>query len=170
MKKAFTLIELLVVVAFIWLLVIIVGTLASSPSGVSSETTYPAPTGYVVDQAEVLDEATETSLAERLKAFDPRAQIAVATVKTTSPLDIEGYSIKLAEKWGVGDKAKDNGIIFLIATEDRKMRVEVGQGLEGDITDSEAGRIIDEVRPFFKDGDWNGGTKKAVDLIIKEIQ
>lgn len=170
MRRAFTVIEGLVIAAIIGILASLVITQLNESRLANDPAFYPEPTGYVVDQAGILSDATEKELSSQLKAFDSKAQVAVLTVKTTGPLSIEEYGIKLAEKWKVGYKGKDNGVIFLVASEDRKMRVEVGRGLEGDITDSEAAHVIDAVRPFYKDGKWDQGTKEAVNLITKEIK
>lgn len=168
-----------------------VGTGISTPH-------YPEPTGYVVDTAKILDFATTDKLTQELKGFDATAQIAVATIPSLEGVDIETYSIGLAEKWKVGHKTSttmqvmpnamspggmsanyittttteaDNGIIFLVAVNDHKMRIEVGRGLEGKLTDAEAGRILDNtVRPLFKAGDYNKGVLAGVDEIIKEVK
>src|SRR5436190_2122963 len=98
---------------------------------------YPTYKGYVNDFAHVLSPTGVKDLETKLKDFDKQTtnQIAVVTVQTTEPETIEQYSIHLAEKWKVGQKGKDNGVIMLFAMQDRKMRIEVGRGLEGDLTD-----------------------------------
>ena len=127
---------------------------------------YPEPTNYVVDAAGALSQATIDSLNAELKTFDGKAQIAVAVVKTTAPFTIEEYGIKLAEKWKVGYQGKDNGIIIILATEDRKVRIEVGKGLEGDIPDAVAGRIIDEAMiPSLKISNWDAAIVYGVQAL-----
>lgn len=128
----------------------------ASPATATAEATYPAPTDYAVDVAGVLTTEQLTELNGMLKGLDnEKHQFAVAIVKTTAPLSIEQYGIKLAEQWKVGGRNTDTGAIIIIATEDRKVRIEVGYGLEGDINDAKAGRIIDEqMMPFLKNGDW----------------
>ena len=122
---------------------------------VSSEAQYPEPTNYVVDVAGVLSVEQLSTLNVKLKAMDSdKHQFGVVIVKTTQPLDIEAYGIKLAEKWKAGYRGLDNGAIIIIATEDRKVRIEVGYGLEGDIPDAVVGRIIDNYIPSLKVGDW----------------
>ncbi|MCG3203956.1 MAG: hypothetical protein KCHDKBKB_00633 [Elusimicrobia bacterium] len=135
------------------------------------ETVYPSPTGYVVDTSNVLSEETELKVSNQLKEFDEKAQIAVVTVPSTGAESIEEYSINLAEAWKPGYEGKDNGVIFLIATTDRKLRIEVGRGLEEKLTDAEAGRILDnKVIPYLKNADWDGGVLSGVTAIIEEVK
>lgn len=133
---------------------------------------YPEPSGYIVDSANVLSDETEAQLTEKIKAVDEAgtAQIAILTISTIQPLEIEDYGIELAEKWKVGDAEKDNGLIFIVVTEDRRMRIEVGYGLEGVINDAKAGRILDDhAVPYFKDGKWDEGTVSTIDALIAEV-
>lgn len=145
-------------------------TVACTSPG-ARDVTYPEHTGYVTDNADVLSPEFEDMLNLKLKDVDESAQIAVVTVQTTEPMVIEEYTMELAERWGVGDAEKDNGIIFLVAIEDRKTRIEVGTGLEGVINDAKAGRILDDyVLIYFKDDNWEEGLNSGVDAIIKEVQ
>lgn len=176
MKKGFTLIELLVVVGIVFAIGMVVVGAANNPQTTNNvqqiqANVLPEATGYVVDNAGILKEETKQQLEAKLKALDPIAQVAVVTIKTYSPYaDEKEYAIKLAEKWKPGYKGKDNGIIFLIVTEDRKVRIEVGRGLEGVINDAKAGRILDStVVPFLKKNDWDGGILSGVDAISKEV-
>ena len=176
MNKGFTVFELLAVIAIGITAVFAVGAIISANKSYTPATTqrenwvfYPEPTNYLVDSAEVLigDEGIKLSLEE----FDQIAQIAVVTVKTTQPLTIEEYAIKLAEKWKVGYKGLDNGAILLIAVEDRKLRIEVGRGLEGSLTDIEAKAIIDDVIvPYLKEDKWDEGVRAGVEAIKQEIR
>lgn len=132
---------------------------------------YPEPTGYVIDTAHILDFPTTEKLKTELANFDSKAQVAVVTVPTTGELDIEAYSIGLADKFKPGYKGKDNGIIFLIAYNDHHMRIEVGRGLEGQLTDSQAAHILDNtVKPLFKAGKYNEGVLAGVDEIMKGLK
>lgn len=128
------------------------------------------PQSYVLDSAGVLSGEEESSLNEKLKKYDAKTgnQIAVLLVRTTGKESIEKYSYRVATKWGVGKKGKDNGILITIATEDHKDRIEVGKGLEEDVTDSRAGRILrsNDVAVAFRDGKWHAG----VDFIINHVE
>lgn len=148
---------------------LLLGTACAAPTQTMPGTSirepfYPDPTNYVVDSVGVLTNVNE--LNANLKGFDGIVQIAVAVVKTTEPLSIEEYGIKLAEKWKVGYAGKDNGAIIILATEDRKVRIEVGYGLEGQIPDAVAGRIIDEsMIPYLKQSDWSGAVASGVEAL-----
>ena len=142
-----------------------IGTGGVTPSQ-QQEAFFPEPTNYVVDAAGALSQITVDSLNADLKAFGGRAQIAVAIIETTAPLTIGEYGIRLAEKWKVGYAGKDNGAIIILAVEDRKVRIEVGKGLEGNIPDAVTGRIIDEAMfPHLKNSDWNAAIVGGVQAI-----
>jgi uncharacterized protein len=122
----------------------------------------PTPTQYVVDYAHVMSEADKNSLLGVLQELEQKtgAQYIVLTVNTTEGIPIRDFSIKLAEKWKLGQKGKDNGFLFTIAIKDREYGFEVGKGLEGDITDLSCGRIgRDVLVPYLKRGDYSGGIK-----------
>ena len=144
----------------------------SLTTGLIKEVNYPEPTNYAVDETGTLSTEQLVSLNEKLKSMDSeKHQFAVAIVKTTKPLDIEQYGIKLAEKWKVGRKGLDNGAIIIIATEDRKVRIEVGYGLEGDINDATAGRILDnQIVPFLKEGKWYEAIVAGLDELNNKIK
>lgn len=136
----------------------------------TSEVTFPEPTNYVVNSNGALKRELVDLLNGDLKGFDGRAQIAVLVLDSTAPLTIEEYGIKLAEKWKVGYQGKDNGAIIIIATKDRKVRIEVGKGLEGDITDAKAGRILDEqMVPYLKQNNWDAAVATGVEALKKEL-
>lgn len=138
---------------------------------VQKEAIYPSPTNYVVDTSEVISEDLEISLNKNLEEFKNTAEIAVVTVPTTYPLDEKQYAINLARQWGIGSAEKDNGILFLIVTEDRKVRIETGRGNEGIMTDAEAGRILDTaVVPSLRNNDWEDGIKKGVIAIMEGLK
>lgn len=137
----------------------------------STEVFYPEPTGYVIDNAKILDQSTIDKLTTDLTAFDSTAQIAVVTVPSVEPVGIEEYGIKLAEKFKPGYEGKDNGIIFIIAYNDHKMRIEVGRGLEEKLTDTEAAHILDDVvKPLFKASKYNEGVLAGVEAIKAGVQ
>src|ERR1700733_7658528 len=132
----------------------------------------PPLTGRVVDQTGTLSAADIAGLTQTLKGLELRkgSHIAVLIVPTTEPETIEQYSIRVAEAWKVGRKKVDDGAILLIAKNDHKLRIEVGYGLEGALTDVTAQRIIDEViTPKFKSGDFTGGISDGVDRIMRVV-
>jgi uncharacterized protein len=132
----------------------------------------PPLTGRVVDQTGTLSSDEIASLTQKLKDFEARkgSQIAVLIVPTTAPEEIEQYSIRVAEAWKIGRKKVDDGAILLVAKNDRKLRIEVGYGLEGALTDLTTKRIIDEIiTPRFRSGDFAGGISAGVDRIIGVI-
>ena len=126
----------------------------------------------VTDRTGTLDAASRQRLESLLEAVerDRGAQIAVLLVPTTQPETIEQFGIRLAEAWKIGHKGADNGIIIIVAKNDRKMRIEVGYGLEGSIPDAIAKRIVAErMAPRFKQGDFAGGLIDAVEALEQAI-
>ncbi len=126
----------------------------------------------VVDATHTLDEATRQRLVEKLEVLERRrgAQIAVVMLPTTGTLDIEAFSDKLFQAWKLGRKAVDDGLLLVVAKDDRRMRIEVGYGLEGAVPDVVAGRIIRErMAPAFREGDYAGGIEAAVDELIRLV-
>ena len=108
----------------------------------------------------------------KLAAFEQRkgSQVAVLLVPATAPETIEQFGIRVAEKWKLGRKGVDDGAILIVAKEERKLRIEVGRGLEGVLPDAVAKRIIaDDIVPRFKQGDFNAGVNAGVDRMIKVI-
>ncbi len=133
----------------------------------------PYLSGRVVDDAEILKPATRAAIAEKLKAHEQKTtdQIVVLTVPTTGDDSIEQYATRVFESWKLGQKGKDNGVLLVIAPKDRKLRIEVGYGLEGTLTDVLAGRIIRNViTPAFKSGDFDKGVADGVDAIIGTLE
>jgi uncharacterized protein len=129
----------------------------------------PALTARVTDRTGTLSEAERAKIEERLAQYerDTGNQLVVLLVPSTAPEPIEAYSIRVAEAWKIGRKGADNGAVFVIAKNDRKMRIEVGYGLEGVLTDVQARRIIgDVVAPYFKNDRYAAGIEAGVDRII----
>jgi uncharacterized protein len=128
-------------------------------------------TGYVNDFAGVLDAAT----AERIAVYCGNveratgAQFAVAIVKSLEGDTVEDAAVRLFEKWGVGGKQKDEGLLLLLAVEDRKNRIEVGYGLEAILTDGDAGDALRSVRPILRQGDYGGAVLAALQLLGQQI-
>jgi uncharacterized protein len=132
----------------------------------------PPLTGRVVDKTATLSSGDIASLDKTLRDFEARkgSQVAVLIVPTTQPETIEQYSIRVAEAWKIGRKKIDDGAILVVAKDDRKLRIEVGYGLEGALTDVTAKRIIDEViTPKFRSGDFAGGITDGVNRVLRVI-
>lgn len=137
-----------------------------------AQVSVPKPRHYVEDHANVIDATVERSLNGILQELEQKtsAQYIVLTVQTTGGVPIETFSIELAEKWELGQKGKDNGMLFVLAAKDRKYRFEVGYGLEGYVTDAYCGRIGREVLvPYLKQGDYSQGIYQANLRIIQKI-
>lgn len=134
----------------------------------AAEVPIPDITRPVNDYANVISPAQEENIAKMLIEHKKKTgvQIAVLTVSTTGKMNIEEFSLKTAEKWGGGSKERDDGLLFTVAVFDRRMRLEVGYGLEGYITDLRAGRILDGIREDFKSFKYGEGIAKAVSQII----
>jgi uncharacterized protein len=133
----------------------------------------PALHGHVNDYAGILSPETVQKIETELADFEKSdsTQIVVLTIPTLEGENIEDYAIKVAEVWKIGQKGKDNGVILLIAKQERKLRVEVGRGLEGKLTDLMSGRIIrNEIAPYLRAGDFNGGIENGVSAIIAVVK
>jgi uncharacterized protein len=132
----------------------------------------PPLSGRVVDQTGTLSAGDISSLTQTLRDLETRkgSQVAVLIVPTTAPETIEQYSIRAAEAWKIGRKKIDDGALLVVAKNDRKLRIEVGYGLEGSLTDATASRIIDEIIvPKFRSGDFAGGISAGVARIVAVI-
>lgn len=135
---------------------------------------YPSYKGHVNDFAGVIDATTKDQLETILLNFEKRtgAQIAVVTVKTIGETPIEDYSLGLYRAWGIGAKTgkdKNKGALLLIATEDRRSRLEVGYGLEGDLPDGLAGEMLRRMRPYFKKMAWSEGVTVGVRTLVDTL-
>src|SRR6267142_1004265 len=132
----------------------------------------PPLVGRVVDQTGTLSTNDVSALNQTIRAFEARkgSQVAVLIVPTTAPETIEQYSIRVAEAWKIGRKKIDDGALLVVAKNDRHLRIEVGYGLEGSLTDATTKRIIDEdITPKFKAGDFAGGITAGVNRMIRII-
>src|SRR6478672_9825605 len=135
-----------------------------------AEVAVPPLTGRVVDQTGTLSSGDVASLTQTLKDLEARkgSQVAILIVPTTGEETIEQFSIRVAEAWKIGRKKIDDGALLVIAKNDRHLRIEVGYGLEGALTDATTKRIIDEdITPKFKAGDFAGGVTAGVNRIIR---
>lgn len=150
---------------------ILLALLLCWPFAASAEVAVP-PIGRVVDQTATLSSSDIVDLEQKLKAFEDRkgSQVAILILPTTQPETIEQYSLRVVEQWKLGRKKIDDGALLIIAKNDRKLRIEVGYGLEGALNDATAKRIIDEViTPRFKSGDFVGGISEGVGKILSVI-
>jgi uncharacterized protein len=132
----------------------------------------PPLTGRVVDLTGTLSAGERQALDAKLAAWEARTtnQLAVLVVPTTAPETIDEYGIRVAEAWKIGQKGDDNGAIFLVARDDKRMRIEVGYGLEGVLTDVTSRRIIGEtVAPLFSRGQFAAGIGAGIDRIIAVV-
>ncbi len=130
------------------------------------------PQGFVNDFANILSPGDKSALEAKLQNFAKQTgnEVSVVTVQNFGGDVIENYAVELFQAWGIGNKEKDNGVLFLVSLEDRAVRIEVGYGLEGDLPDATANRIIQKVTiPAFKNGDYSGGVTQSVDAIIGVI-
>ncbi len=134
--------------------------------------TFPALTGQVVDQAHVLTADQVTMLTNKLATYQQQSghQVAVATVGSLQGLDIRDYGYQLGRAWGLGQKGKDDGVLVLVAPSEHKVSIEVGYGLEGDLTDATSSVIINQhMLPKFRTGDYIGGLWAGTDDIAKVV-
>jgi uncharacterized protein len=153
-------------------LVLLLLALAGLVSPAAAQT-FPPLTGRVVDTADMLPPADEAALAQKLEGLERATsrQLVVATVPDLQGYPIEDYGYKLGRAWGIGQKGVNNGLILLVSKNDRKMRIEVGYGLEPVITDALSSQIIrDTITPAFKAGDFPGGIKGGVDALAEQLQ
>jgi Beta-propeller domains of methanol dehydrogenase type len=127
---------------------------------------------YVNDFANVLSDETEQHIFETSKKLDEEtsAQIVVVTVPSLDGRDIESYATELFREWKIGDKEKNSGLLFLVSVEDRRLRIEVGYGLEGILPDGKVGRIRDEhISPSLKNDKWDEGIVNGYDALFTEV-
>ncbi len=130
---------------------------------------FPALSGRIVDQANVIPAETRTALEPKLADLEAKSgiQLVVATVTSLEGQEIEPYANELFRAWKLGEKTKNNGVLLLVAPNERRVRIEVGYGLEGTLTDALSKVIIaNAITPRFKTGDFGGGISRGVDDII----
>ena len=131
--------------------------------------TFPELTGRIVDAADVIPQATRATLEPKLEALETKSgiQMVVATVKSLEGQAVEPYANELFRHWKLGEATKNNGVLLLIAPKERKVRIEVGYGLEGTLTDALSKIVIaNAIAPRFKAGDFGGGVERGVDDVI----
>lgn len=152
--------------------VALVAILAVASPHAAGRVNVPRPTGYVNDYAGVLDPAASAQLENLLYMIEQKttAQIAVAVMDTVEPETVDGYAVRMFSEWGIGGAEKDNGILILVAMQERKMRIEVGYGLEGAVPDAFAGNVIqDVIAPLFRAGDYSGGIAAGTEAVAARM-
>ncbi|HUR17926.1 MAG TPA: TPM domain-containing protein [Acidimicrobiales bacterium] len=156
-------------VAMTTVMITATGLLGAEPAFPAGD--LPKFTAPVVDAAGEVPDEVEAQVNGALDDYQKRSgnQVAVAVVRTTGGRSFEDYSIDLARAWGLGQKGKDNGVLLLIATKDRKLRIEVGRGLEGSLTDLQSGRIRDRLVPLLRQGDLGGAVVEGTIGIRREL-
>jgi uncharacterized protein len=138
----------------------------------AQEITFPSLTGRVVDEAGLLDAAKRAEIEAKLAALEEKTtdQLVVVTVRSLQGRTIEEYGYRLGRSWGIGQKDKNNGVLLIVAPNERKVRIEVGYGLEGVLPDAIASLIVQNtILPRFRANDYPGGITRGVDEIIKVL-
>jgi uncharacterized protein len=141
-------------------------------AGAAQTLTFPPLTGRVVDEAGILDAATRTALTASLAELEQKTtdQLVVVTLKSLQGTSIEDYGYQLGRRWQIGQKDKNNGVLLIVAPNERKARIEVGYGLEGTLTDAITRLIIENsIAPRFKVSDYAGGIKRGVEDIVQAL-
>lgn len=138
----------------------------------AAEPNFPALSGRVVDEANLLSEADKAELTQELKALEDKSsdQVVVVTVPSLQGYSIEEFGYRLGQHWGIGTKQLNNGVLLIVAPNERKVRIEVGRGLEPILTDALSRLIIEtSILPRFRSGDFAGGIKYGADDIEKAL-
>lgn len=132
----------------------------------------PYLSGRVVDEAGLLSAAARQRIEGELAALERETgdQVAVLIVPSLGGEPLEEYSVRVAQTWKLGQKGKDNGVLLLVSRDDRRLRIEVGYGLEGKLTDLQSREILDGlIRPRFRQGDFDGGVEQGVHAIVEAV-
>lgn len=144
-----------------------------APPVVRDTSSFPALTGRVVDGADLLTPAQEAKLDAKAEALEKEVgpQYVIVTVPSLGGRPIEDYGVKLGRHWGIGHKGRDDGVLLIVAPTERKVRIEVGYGLERRVTDPFAGRVIrEQALPSFKQDDFPEGIEAASDALISRLR
>lgn len=156
---------LAVLLAAVWL--------AALPAAAQTPPRFPPLTGRVVDRADLISAATEAALTTKLEALerDTTDQVVVVTVPDLQGQPIEDYGYQLGRAWGIGQSGKDNGVILLVARDERRVRIDVGYGLEPVLTDALSALIIhNEILPALREGNYDTGLTRGVDAIDAQLR
>ncbi len=151
------------------IIVLAVGLLTLPVAAHAQGPDFPQLTGRVVDEAEILNTTQEAKLAARLESHEKETtnQVVVATLSSLRGYAIADYGYQLGRHWGIGQKDKNNGVLLIVAPNERKVRIEVGYGLEGDLTDAISKSIIErEILPKFRQNDYPAGIDAGVATIL----
>jgi len=143
-----------------------------SGASASAAPQFPKLTGRVVDDANIIPEAEEARITQKLAALEQQSgrQVVVVTLPDLQGYSIDDYGYQLGREWGIGQKGEDNGALLIVAPNERKVRIEVGYGLEPILTDAWSWFIVrDEILPRFKQGDMPAGIEAGVDAIVQQI-
>jgi len=144
----------------------------ATPAG-AQDIAFPPLTGRVVDNAELIPAPAEAALTAKLEALEQATtdQVVVVTLPDLQGREIEDYGYRLGRAWGIGRADKDNGLLLIVAPNDRKVRIEVGRGLEPVMTDALSTLIIqNDILPAFRDGDFAGGIERGVEAIDRQLR
>ncbi len=153
-------------------LCLLLGLILSAAAIRAAPPEFPTLSGRVVDDAGLLNERDQQELDRALAQFEQQSgnQIVVATLRSLEGLPIEDYGYQLGRHWGIGQAGKDNGALLIVAPEERAVRIEVGYGLEGELTDARSRTIIEtDVLPRFRAGDFSAGIKAGVAAMIETL-
>lgn len=159
-----------------WIRAILIAMVLFFTAAASAQNNVPpalALTDRVVDAAGILSPEQEQALIAKLRDYEQQSsdQIVVATVPSLNGMDIETYANRLYRAWGIGQKSENNGILLLVAPNERKVRIEVGYGLEGTVTDALSSIIIQNaIIPEFRNGDYGTGVTKGVDDLLQVLR
>ena len=158
--------------AFLVISLIGLASALATPSRVLADPTFPALSGRVVDQADLLPPDQEAAITARLAQLETQTgdQLVVATLDSLQDYEIEDYSYRLGRAWGIGNAENDSGVLLIVAPNERKVRIEVGYGLEPVLTDALSNQIIQtDILPPFRDGDFASGIEAGVDALITQL-
>jgi uncharacterized protein len=150
----------------------VLALLVACGAALAAELTFPPLTGRVVDEAGLLDAAQKVALAAKLEALEEKTtdQFVVVTLNSLQDTPIEDFGYRLGRHWAIGQQDKDNGVLLIVAPNERKVRIEVGYGLEGVLTDALTRIIIEtSITPRFRQGDMAGGILAGADDVIKVL-
>jgi uncharacterized protein len=153
------------------LALLVLGLIFAS-SAMAAELKFPSLTGRVVDDAGILDTSTQSQLTEMLAAHERATgeQVVVVTLESLQGFSIEDYGYQLGRHWGIGQKGKDTGAMLIVVPKEHKVRIEVGYGLEGMLTDAISRTIIERnIVPYFRAGDFNAGVRSGVISMLRVL-